>query len=80
MADTPPSSRMVVNESAQRKRGRKQVRKDKAKVYRTVAKQNDRIKESEKMVDEYKKRLHREKKISKALCSPSPSKGKGNCR
>lgn len=76
--NTPPvSCDESLNEetqSSQKVRGRKKVRKDRAKVYRTVNKQNIYIKKLERKVEKYKKRLQREKKKMALQSSPSPRK------
>lgn len=76
-ANTPPPSpqpgtSQAQDPSNQKKRGRKAVKKDRAKAYRTIDKQKEQIEKLEKKLRKYKKRLEREN--NKKTGSPSPRK------
>lgn len=77
LTNTPPSSDeemiAVPVESVQKKRGRKQVKRDRAKSYRLVQKQQKKIEGLERLVKKYQKRLER-KGAKPSIESPSPSK------
>lgn len=78
--DTPPLSadeeeNGEIPVPRQKERGRQQVRRDRAKAYRTISKQADTIKELKREVDKYKKRLQRrELKDKKVMGTPSPNR------
>lgn len=78
--NTPPSSANEeendeVVDSRQKEKGRKKVRRDRAKAYRTINKQAKEIKQLKRRVEKYKKRLQRElKNKTNSKGSPSPNK------
>lgn len=81
ISDTPPlSADEAENEEAtvsrQKERGRQQVRRVRAKAYRTISKQAESIKELKRQVEKYKKRLQRRelKDKNKVMGTPSPNK------
>lgn len=72
----PPSDEEMIGiaaESVQKKRGRKQVKRDRAKSYRLIKKQQQKIEGLDRLVKKYQKRLER-KATKPSIESPSPSK------
>lgn len=86
MNNTPPDSpgidepaEIQANESSQKKRGRKAVRKDRSAAYREIKKQQNKMEDLERRLKKYKKRLERQKKKSLTqTSSPSPRKKVAN--
>lgn len=82
VALTPPVSdeeeifQQYENPLRQKIIGRKKLRRDKAKAYRDLVQKDENIKELERKLAKYKKRLQREKSKSgpKSNVSPSPAK------
>lgn len=70
VAQTPPVSdeeeifQQFENPSRQKIVGRKKLRRDKAKTYRDLVQKDEKIKELERKLAKYKKRLQREKSKS----------------
>lgn len=74
--NTPPRSdeEDQIQESLQKKRGRRQVRKDRSKAYRKIKEQEKCIIKLQRKIEMYKKRLQRSKKVTNQDVSPSPKK------
>ena len=68
----------AVQESHQKKRGRKKIRREKAKAYRKIAEQENQIKHLKRKLEKYKKRLQRKTNKMKDQSSPSPKKSVSN--
>ena len=87
ITNTPPQSEdeniHVHNDTpylTKRKRGRKVVRKDRAKAYRTIAKQNTKIKEMQNKIDSLKKKIKRQKRKERMLKTVSKNEASPNTK
>lgn len=71
--DTPPLSEAesmnndTPRSTKRRREGRKLVRKDRAKAYRTIAKQSSKMKEMQRKIDSMKKKIERQKRQDRRL-------------
>lgn len=73
---TLPQSEDEHGESGQKKRARKRVRRDRSKAYKNIKEQEKCIKNLQRKLEIYKKRLQRNDKKPSTTdqCSPSPKK------